>query len=105
MPRYFFHVREQSEVSRDLEGQDLPDLNAARREAERIAREMIGERVLHGGDIGGRCIDVAEEEGRVLASIRLDEVLFREGQFRIFSDDVTKSAPVAKPISQKSSPK
>jgi hypothetical protein len=98
MPHYFFHVRDGGEFSQDFEGQELPDLEAAQQEAVCAARELIGERLLHGGTIDGREIQIADEKGRVLAVVLSDEVLFREGQFRSFSDDVTKSAPVTNPI-------
>ena len=45
MTRYFFHVRdEDGDISHDREGQDLPDLEAARIEAISTNREMLGER-------------------------------------------------------------
>ncbi|WP_141245109.1 hypothetical protein [Mesorhizobium sp. WSM3860] len=40
MPRYFFHV-DNGEFIPDQAGIDLPDLNAARREAVRAAGQMI----------------------------------------------------------------
>jgi hypothetical protein len=98
MPRYFFHVREQSQFSRDTEGQELANLEAAKREAVSIAREMIGERVLHGGDIDGRIIEIADEQDQKLDEVRFDEVLFEGGSARSYGDDVTKSAPVTNPI-------
>jgi hypothetical protein len=98
MPHYFLHVRDGEELSRDFEGQDLADLEAARQEAICAVRELLSERLLHGGAIDGREIQIADEKGRVLAVVRSNDVLFREGQFRSFSDDVTKSAPVANPI-------
>jgi hypothetical protein len=98
MPYYFFHVREGADVSRDGEGQELPDLASAEAEAVNAIRELIGERLLHGGEIDGRQIEIADEHGRVLAVVRSCDVIFQEGQFRSFSDDVTKSAPVAHPI-------
>ncbi|RLP26346.1 hypothetical protein [Mesorhizobium sp. YM1C-6-2] len=42
MPRYFFHV-DNGEFIPDETGADLPDLQAARREAVRAAGEMIDE--------------------------------------------------------------
>jgi hypothetical protein len=98
MPRYFFHVREQSQVSRDAEGQELADLGAAKREAVSAAREMIGERVLHGGDIDGRIIEIADEQDHMLDEVHFRDVLFEAGIARSYGDDVTKSAPVTNPI-------
>jgi hypothetical protein len=94
MPRYFFNVRDSDgDVSRDMEGQDLPDLDAARKEAVSANREMLGERLLHGGHLDHRQIEIADENGKVLAKIDANEVLFSDGKFRSYSDDVTKSAP------------
>lgn len=98
MPRYFFHVRDGTEISCDPEGQMLADLEAAKREAVNSAREMIGERVLHGGAVNGRTIEISGEDGKVLATINTGEVLVKKGQFGRFNDDVTKSAPVTNPI-------
>jgi hypothetical protein len=96
MPKFFFHVRDSDgEISRDDEGQELADLEAARAEAICANREMLGERLLHGGSLNHRQIEIADEHGTVLASVNANDVLFRGGQLRSFSDDVTKSAPSA----------
>ncbi len=97
MTRFFFHVREgSSDVSRDTEGQDLPDLEAARLEAMNASREIIGEKILHGGSINNRQIEICNEKGDVLAIVNAQDTLFKEGQLRSFSDDVTQSAPVVR---------
>ena len=97
MPRFFFHVRDTNgDVSRDSEGQDLPSLEAARQEALNSNREMLGERLLHGGDVE-RQIEIADEEGKVLAVVNVRDTLFQEGHLRTFPDDVTKSAPKGRP--------
>ena len=96
MARYFFNVRgADGVVSRDHEGQDLPSLEAARAEAVSSNREMLGERLLHGGALGPRDIEISDEGGKVLATISAEDVLMQDGQLRSFSDDVTKSAPIA----------
>lgn len=95
MTRYFFHVRdEDGDVSQDFEGQELTDLPAARAEAIRTNREMLGERLLHGGDLDHRRIEISDASGRILDKVDANDVLFAEGQLRSFSDDVTKSAPI-----------
>ena len=94
MARYFFHVRSaENLVSCDREGQELPDLEAARAEAVSSNREMLSERLLHGGALGPRQIEIADENGKVLATISAEEVLMKGGHLRAFPDDVTKSAP------------
>jgi hypothetical protein len=96
MTRFFFHVRDGvNDVSRDTEGQELPDLEAARREALNSNREMLGERLLHGGALDHHRIEIANDKGDVLAVVNARDTLFQEGQLRSFNDDVTKSAPSA----------
>jgi hypothetical protein len=98
MPRFFFNVRDGAGLSRDLEGQELADTAAARREAVNSNREMLGERLLHGGPIDHRQIEIADESGRIVDTIGAEEVLFRNGELQSYDDDVTKSAPVATPL-------
>jgi hypothetical protein len=96
MTRFFFNIREKSgDLSHDTEGQDLPDLEAARREAINSNREMLGENLLHGGGLNNRRIEICDDSGEVLATVDASDTLFKEGQLRSFSDDVTKSAPNA----------
>jgi hypothetical protein len=104
MPRYFFHVRSNDgDVSRDLEGQDLPDLSAARAEAVNANREMLGERILHGGSLNHYRIEISNAGGQVLDKVDANDVLFAGGHLRSFADDVTKSAPTASIASGKKS--
>src|SRR5580692_8041111 len=82
MPRFFFHVRSGGgDIGHDSEGEELPDLEAARREAVNTNREMLGERLLHGG-AHHRHIEIANENGDVLAAVKASEVLFNNGQLR-----------------------
>ena len=97
MPRYYFHVREGSDISRDHEGQELPNVQAARREAIAAGREILGEKLLHGGSLNSRTIEIADETGRVVDTVSADDVLFRGGKLRSYSDDVTQSAPTNSP--------
>ena len=93
MPRYYFHVREGSTLNRDEEGQELPNAEAARREAVSVNREMLGENLLHGGALDGRTVEIADETGHVVDVVNARDVLFKGGEFRAYSDDVTQSAP------------
>jgi uncharacterized heparinase superfamily protein len=57
MPHYFFDLVNGSGLTRDDEGQELPDLEAARLEAIRQARPIIAEEVLNGRiDLTGRIV-------------------------------------------------
>jgi uncharacterized protein DUF6894 len=97
MPRYFFHVRESSDLSFDREGQFLPNVEAARHEAVNSTREILGEKLLHGGSLNHRQIEIADETGQVVDVVNVRDVLFQGEQFRSYGDDVTQSAPVNLP--------
>ncbi len=98
MPRFFFHVRDGADLSRDEEGQELADVEAARREAVSSNREMLGERLLHGGgSLNQRQIEIADETGHVVDVVSAQDVLFRDGKLQSYDDDVTRSAPVNSP--------
>jgi uncharacterized protein DUF6894 len=97
MPRYFFNVRQGTEYHRDEEGQEFGDTEAARHEAMSLIREMIGEKVLHGGSVDHRTIEIADEAGMVLETVTSREVLFGPQGLRTFRDDVTQSAPKPQP--------
>ena len=97
MARYFFHVREGSILNRDEEGQELPNAEAARREALSSAREILGEKLLHGGSLDSRTIEIADETGHVVDELNTRDILFQEGRFRSYSDDATQSAPKSSP--------
>jgi hypothetical protein len=98
MPRYFFHVRDGSDLSRDEEGQECPDTEAARREAINSNREMLSERLLHGGALDHRQIEIADETGHVVEVVRTTDVLFWHGEFRSYDDDVTRSTGTKLPF-------
>lgn len=75
----------------------MPDVEAARHEAISTNREMLGERLLHGGSLDHRQIEIADETGHVVDVISAWDVLFRNGKLQSYDDDVTKSAPVNSP--------
>jgi hypothetical protein len=91
MPRYFFHVREGSDLNRDGEGQEFADVEAARREAINSVREILGEKLLHGGVLNQRSIEIADQTGHVVDVITAREVLMKGSQFRSYSDDILRS--------------
>ena len=98
MPRFFFHVRDGADLNQDLEGQECADAEAARREAVSANREMISERLLHGGSLNHRQIEIADETGHVVEVVRSADVLFRHGKLRSYDDDVTRSTPTNSPF-------
>lgn len=69
MARYYFHMRDANGRIRDEEGVDLPDIEAARAEAMRGARSIIGHDVLAGRlDLSG-AIEVVDEAGQEIHAL------------------------------------
>jgi hypothetical protein len=77
MPRYYFHIREGAALTRDTNGQELPDVEAAREEAIATGRTLLGERPggLH------RTIEIIDQTGRVVDEINSRDILFPDFRF------------------------
>jgi uncharacterized protein DUF6894 len=83
MPRYYFHVRSANDTVLDEEGDDLPDLEAAHRQALASARELLGNAIKAGRDPVPESIVIADALGLVVMIVPLKNVLpsrFREGR-------------------------
>jgi hypothetical protein len=76
--RYHFNIVTASETVHDLEGTELPSLEAARAYAIEDARTLMSIAVLEGRDISGRRIEVTNEAGDVLLTLRFREALTYE---------------------------
>ena len=81
MPRYFFSQRKDGDHSVDLEGAELADLPAAKREAELSLRELLAEaikindeRMLPDGFV------VLDEQGNEVHSINIRDILPKRAQ-------------------------
>lgn len=72
MPRYFFHLYDDVETL-DLEGLELPNIDAARQVATHELRQSASYELQRDDrvDTASR-IDIANESGRVLANIHFD---------------------------------
>jgi hypothetical protein len=69
MPLYFLDVYNRTGCSRDEEGMELPDLDAARAQAVDGIRSILQDEVGHGAiDFEGR-VEVRDENGTILATI------------------------------------
>ena len=74
MDRFFFHVFDDIEA-RDDDGEELPDLDAARAWAMAGARSLACEQVERGClDLRHR-IDIADVSGQILASVSFREAV------------------------------
>jgi hypothetical protein len=63
MPKYFFHIRDGSDLIEDLEGMELPDDNSIRTEALAAAREIMADRIKAGKSIDGQEFLIFDEAG------------------------------------------
>lgn len=69
MPRFFLHVHNRIGFVEDEEGQDLPDLDAARGAAVASIRSIISEEASQGAiDLGGR-VEIVGEDRRTLSIV------------------------------------
>ncbi len=68
---FYFHLREGGELLTDDEGQDLPDLSAARREAEQAARELLAEAIRAGKEEIPEAFVITDEHGREIDIVPL----------------------------------
>jgi hypothetical protein len=66
MPRYYLHIVRDGEAIKDPEGYDLPDLDAAKREAISGAREILSEEVLRGSLSLDEHIEIVDDRGEVV---------------------------------------
>jgi hypothetical protein len=80
LPRYFLHI---DELDTDPDGTELPDVDAARREAILAAREMLSEWILRGKeDIATRII-ITDAHSKVLAVVQMRDLLPRALRERV----------------------
>jgi hypothetical protein len=75
MKRYYFHVKSDGKLISDPEGLELPDLNEARREAVRGARDLLVEAIRFGEPRVPEAFVIADESGRTLHVLPLVELL------------------------------
>ena len=75
MPRFYFHICDAEGMSHDEEGSDLPDIDAARREAKASARDLITEYMKNRKPINGQTLQIADADGNVLEIMDLRDVL------------------------------
>lgn len=75
MRRYFFNVHNGNGLTEDHEGLALPNLEAAREQALLGIRSLVGEELETGTiDLSGR-LDICDNSGSVLLSVRFDEAV------------------------------
>jgi hypothetical protein len=77
MQRFYFNILSEAGVLEDLEGTELPDLEAARLEAIEDARQLMSDAVRIGYDIASRSVEVRNEAGAMVLLVPFSEALRR----------------------------
>ena len=75
MPRYFFHIVDDQGRCSDEEGSELPDLDAAKKECEASARQILIEDIKTYQQVDSRRIEVANSSGEVLEVCHLKDLV------------------------------
>ena len=75
MGRFYFHLKDGDRIITDEDGLDLPDLDAARREAILGARELLADAIKAGKSKVPDALVIADEAGRALEVVPLVDLL------------------------------
>jgi hypothetical protein len=76
MPRFYIHVRNGAGLSEDLEGFDLPDVEAARNEAIAAGKQSIADHLLNGGLLSEallHSLEIVDESGTTISTVTYEE--------------------------------
>ncbi len=74
VPRFFLHVRGAAGLVEDPDGSLVPDLDAARAEADAAAREIAAEHLRAGKPPTALRFEIRDGAGRLLATVPFPEV-------------------------------
>ena len=75
MPRYYFHLYDDI-ISKDHEGQLLPNIQAARVYAIEAARAMMAAEIQEKGTVSlSDWLEVEDEQGEVVLIVKFDEAV------------------------------
>ena len=75
MPRYYFHIYQRGTLIPDEEGSECPNLEAAKREAKASAADLARQALARGESADELCVEIHDEDDRVLAGLTIREVL------------------------------
>jgi hypothetical protein len=75
MPRFYFHVCDSSGFVEDEEGRELADVETARSEAVKGARDIIAAEIQTGTLVLSTFIEVEDEHHTLLFTVAFEDVL------------------------------
>jgi hypothetical protein len=75
MPRFYFDILDDEGTIPDYEGNECPNLGAARQEAEASARDLLTDDIRAHREVDNRRVEVSDACGRVVATFSLKDLL------------------------------
>lgn len=75
MPLYFLNIRDGDDLIEDPDGSNLPNIEAACREAIATARDILASKVRAGEVLDGQVFEITDESGVVRATLPLRNAL------------------------------
>lgn len=75
MPRYYLHIRDGADLTKDREGVELPSVVSAKGEAEHAAREILAEKVRAGDIVDGQQFEIHDAWGNRMLTVPFKSVL------------------------------
>src|SRR5689334_866717 len=78
--RYYLHILTDKGLISDPDGEEFPDIDAARVEAEHSARALMASELAAGRSLSPSwCIQIANARGVVITNLRFDDIIHRAG--------------------------
>lgn len=75
MQRYFFHIRQDGELTEDPDGSEFSSIDEARDYAIKSARELLANKVRNGKVIDGDRFEIALPDGSIALTIPFKSAL------------------------------
>jgi hypothetical protein len=75
MPRFYFHMRTDQDLVLDDEGIELPDIDVAKEDALKAAREIMARKIRYGSDDFPDAVVIFDQDGKEIASVALVDAL------------------------------
>ena len=75
MARYYFHIKDGTDLIKDQEGTELATPDAARVQALKSVRELRADAIKSGKPLGADAVVIADEQGGTLTFVPMNEAL------------------------------
>jgi len=75
MPRFFFDLNDGAEVTEDVDGVDLTNVEVAIAEAVQGARDLVAHGIMENEDVSGQSFRIRDNDGNTVARVVFREAL------------------------------